>query len=287
MNQVVPIEKPRGSDLRVVQDRIAVFDTANFEHMQRIATLMATCALVPDALKGKVADCFLVVNQARNWNMDPFSVAQCTSVVSGKLCFEGKLIAAAIASDAALEGPLNYLYSGSGDARKIVVSGKLKGEAEPRVIEGTVGGWKTTNKQWQADPDQMLAYRGARQWARRHKADRLLGVYAQDEIEDDAGEKWPRREPRDITPPSPPPAPVDAAAPSAPVAKSEVIPPEAPTEPVSTMSYDEKIVDWTEGLKAADRNTQEEIFEEIEASREAGEIFPPDYNKLIGLIKDA
>jgi hypothetical protein len=43
-----------------------------------------------------MANCFLVVNQAVRWNMDPFAVAQCVSVVHGKLCYEGKLIAAII-----------------------------------------------------------------------------------------------------------------------------------------------------------------------------------------------
>jgi hypothetical protein len=51
---------------------------------------------------------------------------------------------------------------------------------------------------------------------------------------------------------------------------------------------DAVITDWIDRLKAADRNTQEEIFDgEIEPVREAGRLFPPDYNRLIALIKDA
>lgn len=308
MNDLTPIEKPLPrNELRVVEDRIAVFDTAHFEHMQRVATLMATCNLVPDALKGKMADCFLVVNQARNWNMDPFSVAQCTSIVSGKLCFEGKLVAAAIASDAALQGPLNYKFSGTGDARKVVVSGRLKGEVEDRIVEGTVSQWRTKNDQWTKDPDQMLVYRGARQWARRHKPDRLLGVYAPDEFDEEQGERWPRREPRNVTPPpappapppAPPAAPVAQSAPSAPAApppvpviedaQFELVPPtEAPPADVKpAKSYDEKIEDWKARLKAADFDVQAEIFEEIEIFRESGELFPPDYAALKSLVKDS
>lgn len=54
-----------------------------------------------------------------------------------------------------------------------------------------------------------------------------------------------------------------------------------------TVAYDDRILDWEERLKAADRNTQEEIFEsEIDPFREAGKMLPPDFNRLIGLIKD-
>ncbi len=296
MNEVVPIEpKVSRADMRVVMDRIAVFDTAQFEHMQRVATLMATCSLVPDALKNKVADCFLVVNQARNWNMDPFSVAQCTSIVKGKLCFEGKLVAAAIASDPGLVGPLNYEFDGEGDNRTVTVIGRLKGETKDRTVNGTVKAWRTNNDQWKNDPDQMLVYRGSRQWARRHKPDRLLGVYAPDEFDDDAGEKWPRRAPRDVTPSAaPPPAPPPSV--SAPVVPPS--PPVAPaieetsfveTEPSEPpKSYDDMIADWAARLTDADRTVQEDIFEtEIDPAHEQGIIFPPDWNKLTALVKDA
>src|SRR6185437_11744430 len=100
----------KDKEVRIVSDPIPVLDTARFEHMQRIATVMAASNLIPDSLcmTGEkdnkallpqaqvIANCFLVVNQAVRWGMDPFAVAQCVSVVHGKLCYEGKLIAAII-----------------------------------------------------------------------------------------------------------------------------------------------------------------------------------------------
>src|SRR5262245_22613472 len=56
--------------VRVVHDAIAAFDTGKFEHMQRLATVLANSSLVPDHLKGNegpavaLANCFLVVSQA-------------------------------------------------------------------------------------------------------------------------------------------------------------------------------------------------------------------------------
>jgi len=62
-----------------------------------LAEVMSKASLVPDHLRNKPGDCLLVVMQAQRWGMDPVSVAQCTSVVRGKLCYEGNLAAARIA----------------------------------------------------------------------------------------------------------------------------------------------------------------------------------------------
>lgn len=159
-------------------------DTAVFAQLNRVATMMCSSGLAPKHLQGsdKIADCILVVAQALRWKSDPFAVAQHTFVTQGKLGYEGKLIAAMVNASGKLQENLSYAYSGEGDARKIVVSGRMKGSTEVRAIEGTVGQWKTANKFWKDDPDQQLAYRGARQWARRHMPEVLLGVNSEEEI---------------------------------------------------------------------------------------------------------
>jgi hypothetical protein len=207
-DQTPPASAPRKAEIRVVSDPIAVLDTARFEHMQRIATVMANSNLIPDSLctqKGEndskvflpfervVANCFLVVNQSVRWNMDPFAVAQCVSVVYGKLCYEGKLIAAVLEGKAGAS--LEYEITGLGDAMKVVVSatgpdGKLIADSKgrPKVIEGTVGEWKTTGRgsPWDARGGhvRMLRYRGAREWGRVYAPGLMLGVYSDDEMED-------------------------------------------------------------------------------------------------------
>jgi hypothetical protein len=201
---LAPVRKP---EVRVVSDPIAVLDTARFEHMQRIATVMARSNLIPDTLcfeknqAGDVvplpletvtANCFLVVNQAVRWNMDPFAVAQCVSVVHGKLCYEGKLIAAVMEGKLGVE--LEYEISGIGDAMKVIVTGAINGKpvvdskGRPKTIEGTVGEWKTTGRgsPWDArgGHPRMLRYRGAREWGRVYAPGLMLGVYSDDEMED-------------------------------------------------------------------------------------------------------
>ena len=200
---VVP---PRTREVRVVSSNIDVLDTARFEHMQRIATVMANMTLIPDALcmqkvgdkeellpfENIVANCFLVVNQAARWEADPFAVAQCVSVVKGKIVYEGKLIAAML--DAQLGYKLEYDITGEGEAMQVIVSAAENGESvkdskgRPKIIVGTVRDWKTTRSgsPWSAPGGfvRMLRYRGAREWARVHAPGIMLGIIADDEAED-------------------------------------------------------------------------------------------------------
>lgn len=159
-------------------------NTGVFAQLQRVATLMASANLAPAHLRGndKIADCFLVVAQAFRWGMDPFAVAQHTFVLSGKLGYEGKLIAAVINTHPKIERKLDYTYEGEGENRKVTVSARVKGEDKDRIISGTIKLWATQNEKWRQMPDQMLAYRGAREWARRHMPEAVLGIQAEDEI---------------------------------------------------------------------------------------------------------
>lgn len=225
-------------------DPVAVYlDSDIFAQLQRVAKLMSSASLAPAHLRGegKLGDCFLVAAQAFRWRMDPFSVAQHTYVLSGKLGYEGKLIAAVVNSSGKLQGSLDYRYSGSGDARSVTVSGKLVGDTEPREITGTVGGWRTSNEQWKKNADQMLAYRGAREWARRYMPEAVLGIQAEDDLAPQRSVTM-----RDVTPASTPAAAVaalidnieqDADAP-APAVSDAVIPPAAEPPPATTGAHD-------------------------------------------------
>lgn len=196
---------PSRRQVRVVEDSIPALDTAKFEHMQRFATAMAYSTFLPDALcKVKVdrnlvslepqeivSNCFMVVNQAFRWGMDPFAVAACVSIVHGKLCYEGKLIAALI--EAKLGIQLEYEIAGQGEAMQVIVSGAIEGrpvldsKGKPKIVSGTVGDWKTTGEgsPWAAKGGypRMLRYRGAREWARVHAPSLMLGVYSDDEMQ--------------------------------------------------------------------------------------------------------
>lgn len=203
----------------IVENAIPMFDTSQFEHMTRIATVMARASLVPDHIrKGSfeeaTANCFMIVNQAMRWNMDPFSVAQACFILHGKLGYEGKLVAAML--EAKIGSSLDYEWFGEPgkDDYRIKVSGARPTDGLVVSIEGTVGDWKTYEKadgngprrvkgNWQGlSSRNQLAYRGAREWARLYAPGLLLGVYTPDEMEDMEDDFRARRA-IDVSPPTP------------------------------------------------------------------------------------
>jgi hypothetical protein len=155
---------------------------ANIPEGLTLAKMLSDSSLVPQHLRGKVADCFLIVEQSMRWGLSPFAVAQATSLISGKLMFEGKLVAAVINAKADLAERLRFDYSGEGEARKVTVRGTFRGEKEPRDVEVTLREARTNNEMWRRQPDQQLAYHGARVWARRHAPEVMLGIYAPEEM---------------------------------------------------------------------------------------------------------
>jgi len=193
-------------EVRVVHADIPVFDTAAFEHMGRIASVMAQASLTPESLVGgKVglpgfnpdvakSNCFQVVELAYRLGYSPFAVAQCASVVKGKLMLEGKFVAAAL--DTLLNVELHHYFKGdygTDDFRIYVTDTELTQEQydalEPkkpplnvRMIDGSVKEWRTNNENWKSQPDQQLVYRGTRTWARRYKPGVMLGIIADDEV---------------------------------------------------------------------------------------------------------
>lgn len=183
---------------------------ANLTEAIRLAELMAKASLVPQHLQGKPADCFLVVEQSQRWGMSPFAVAQCTSSIRGRLMFEGKLVAAVINAQGGLTRRLSYSYEGEGNERAVTVAGTLRGEAEPRTVDVALKDARTDNGSWKSQPDQQLAYHGARVWARRHMPELMLGVYSPDEFAEPqyaAPQPDPAPRRRDPQPASPPPEP--------------------------------------------------------------------------------
>lgn len=171
MNAIVPI----GGNALIPQDMRSAMD---------LATMMSKGKLVPQHLQEKPGDCLMVIECAMRWGMSPFAVAQETAVISGKLMHSGKLVSAAVQSSGVLAGRLRYDFEGEGESRAVVVTGTLKGEAEPRTIRCTLKEGRTSNQMWTKQPDQQLVYFGTRAWARRHTPEVMLGVYSPEEFDE-------------------------------------------------------------------------------------------------------
>jgi len=190
------------SDLQRLLDREydsrAMLEGDSMDKMLRMAEIMASGkTTVPEHLRGNVGDCMAVITQAMAWGMNPFAVAQKTHLVSGKLGYEAQLVIAVLNG---VRSPLvtriafewsedwNGVAGKSDKSEKnwVRVSARLRGEAEPRVLQVTMAqvGDTRNSSNWAADPRQQIAYLAAKRWGRLHAPDVILGVYTPDELED-------------------------------------------------------------------------------------------------------
>ena len=246
---IIPMPPNKREIIPVHNERIPVLDTAMFDHMYRVAVALANTELVPESIrtmrvrrendndkfdivelapKVVAARCFKIVNIAVRWDMDPFMLMDCVSIVHDKICYEGKVIHAAI--EHCLGIRLAYAFNDAkGRSLQVTVSGKYDNEPSAREIKGTVEDWHRGPKSpWSDDKawERQLRYRGAREWCRAYSPGVLLGVYADDEIDEEPEDK--RLEMRVIDP-GPPPPPRSQQAESA-------QPTESVVEPQSTES---------------------------------------------------
>jgi hypothetical protein len=150
-----------------------------------LAKMMAATKSVPPHLRGNAGDCLAVVMFASRVEADPFAVASKSYFVNDRMAYEAQLVMALINTRAPLVGRLNFLWSGEGNGLVCTVSGKLRGDPDPKVIVQEIATITTKNSPlWKSSPKQQLGYYTARMWGRLHCPEVLLGIYTPDEIQD-------------------------------------------------------------------------------------------------------
>ena len=175
-------------------------DPDRLKSLYRLADYMSQSKLmVPSHLIGNQNDCFAVCMLALKLDIDPWSLANQTYSIKGKISYTGQLINALAMNSSAIEGSFKYEFrdwvNGNGWIR---CGARLKGEDEV-----TFGEWLDTNTVsiknsplWKTNPKQQSAYLVVRNFVRLYAPSVLMGMYTEDElrtIEPDTQE-------RDVTP---------------------------------------------------------------------------------------
>lgn len=189
MNEL--LEHPLDTPTESVRD--IVFSPLLTQQITVIAELMASGrSTVPQHLQKSEGDCFAVVMQAMQWQMNPFAVAQKTHLINGTLGYESQLVNAVVSSSKAIKGRFKYEYSGDwskhnikGSDAAIRAGATLAGDDEITWGEWLfVGDVSTKNSPlWKSAPKQQAAYLAVKYWARLYCPEVILGVYSPDELE--------------------------------------------------------------------------------------------------------
>lgn len=240
-----------------------MFHPEVYAAVEKLAERMASArCMIPGHLIGKPADCFAVIMQSMQWDMNPFAVAQKTHLVNGTLGYEAQLVNAVVHNSGAIRGNFEYEFYGpwervvgkfitkTGQSGKpyqapgwtpedekgcgVKVSAIINETGKKESLNLLLSQATVRNSTlWASDPKQQLAYLAVKRWARLYAPGAILGVYTADELEE-----IPAKEPeKNITPHfQPPKEKASEAAPEAKLSfdvKADEVPPEpeAPMEP--------------------------------------------------------
>lgn len=157
---------------------VAVQLPSDARELMLLARDIANSRLIPSHFQKSPADCFMLMAFCRDKGLNFFATVGHCHVVKNNLFFDGQLSAALLNTSGFLSDRLTYDYErdDKGIAMAVVVSARLRTEATPRFVTVELSKVKTANAIWTSQPEQQLAYSGARIWGRRHLPEVLLGM---------------------------------------------------------------------------------------------------------------
>ena len=163
---------------------------ADMREKYNMAIVYSKAGNIPDAYKGKPADCMVAIDMADRMGISPVMVMQSLYVVKGKPVWSGQACMAFIQANP------NFKYAkhvyvgepGTPDRGCYVSARRTYDDSEVKGVCVTFAmaqaeGW-TRNQKWKTITDQMLAYRAAAFFARVHCPAVLMGVAIEGEAED-------------------------------------------------------------------------------------------------------
>ncbi len=183
-----------------------LFNGEAFAQGQRVANLFANSQLVPQHLRGKVADCFIALHIANRMGEDPLTVMQNIYIVSGKAGWSAQYMIARARTSGAFKGGITWDVAGEGDGLAVTAKAVLASSGEQVAIAASMKmakaeGW-TKNQKYMSMPELMLRYRSATLLIRLYAPEVMLGMQTIEEVEDVNAARGPENA-KDITPPRP------------------------------------------------------------------------------------
>ena len=146
-----------------------LLDPEQFNHMARVAGVLAKSSIVPQNYQNKPEDCLIALDMASRIGTNPLMVMQNLYVVKGKPAWSGQACAAMVQNCG------RYLpHTRGGEPQPFPCSKRRAGN-----LPHTRGG-----EPWKNLPELMLNYRAAAFFAREHCPDILMGCQTDAELYD-------------------------------------------------------------------------------------------------------
>ena len=204
------------------EEGMSAFNTANLVfspvamgQIQQLSDLMSrTTGIVPRHFNNNPGACFAMIMQAGRWGMDPFSLAQHSFDIGGKLGFEAKVMQSVLQAAGGIkftgeyygdwskvrgntieresrakgpnDKPKKYRVPGWNDKDEVGLGIRLTGtwsdgRQETMTVEmNSCHPRQSTN--WANDPEQQIWYSAIKKFGRRYAPELLLGVNDPDDL---------------------------------------------------------------------------------------------------------
>jgi len=195
-NDLTIADRISGSIDRRVAGEINISSTgltiSSMSEAMELAKLMSVSGqAVPAHMRNNPGACLAVAIQAYEWGVTPFAIANKSYVVNDRLAYESALYHAVLQRRAPIIGRIKMEYIGDGASRQCRVSAKARPAMDGDPVETVeylsprISDIRPQNSPlWKNDPDQQLFYFSVRAFARRHFPDVMMGVYTEDELQD-------------------------------------------------------------------------------------------------------
>lgn len=167
---------PVNRSLNMVQ---IMSDAPTFEQIQRASKMFAASTLVPEHLRGNVANVMIAMSIAFTLGEDPLSVMQNIYFVSGKAGWSASYMIGRANKSGKFKGNIDWRETGEGDSL-VVVAYAIKADTGDEVsIDASMKmaaaeGW-TRNSKYKSMPRLMLRYRAATMLIRLYAPEVMMG----------------------------------------------------------------------------------------------------------------
>lgn len=159
----------------------------DFRECYKLAKTFCQSSIIPQNYQGKVEDTAIAIDMANRMGVSPIMVMQNLYVVKGKPSWSGQACMTFLRNKYS-KVKVVYVGEKGQDNRGCYIKAV---DDDGDELEGTTvtmamaksEGW-TSNSKWRNMPEQMLTYRAASFFARVHCPEILMGVQAEEEIED-------------------------------------------------------------------------------------------------------
>jgi hypothetical protein len=160
-----------------------------------MATLLSQSKLIPEAFRGNLPDCVIILELAQRLGASPLAIMQNTYVVHGKPGFSAQFVIAMINS-CGRYSPLRFKVDGDGDEKTCIAwayelrTGEILEGPPVSIKTAKAEGWYGKNgSKWQTMPELMLRYRAATFFGRMYAPELMMGMRTVEELREQPQEE--------------------------------------------------------------------------------------------------